>query len=153
MSEILDMNQKQIVQLEAAKELNRLKGRPPVARKINLDRPEIFSMNDQFSKYKPDKIDMIQTAGLKVSAAVAQWEQKVMEERTSVIFCQLRKRQLEATKEAEDWEKNEESAWREQGLFYFFLAVFSGFHQSSFESLSTKAETMRKADRWLLAST
>lgn len=107
------MNQKQIVQLEAAKELNRLKG-SPVSRKKS-DQPEIFSINDQFSKYKPGKIEMIETAGLKVSAAVAQWEQKVMEERTSVIFCQLRKKQLEATKEAEDWEKNEESAWREQG--------------------------------------
>lgn len=128
LSEILDMNQKQIVQLEAAKELNRLKDKASPIMRRKYDRPEIFSMNEQFGKKKPDADRIIlekMSAGhpFKVSAAVAQWEQKVMEERTSVIFSQLRRKQLEAAKEAEDRATNEETLWREQGKLSVPLAI------------------------------
>ncbi|KAL1123284.1 hypothetical protein AAG570_002370 [Ranatra chinensis] len=45
---------------------------------------------------------------------VAQWEKRVMEEKTSEIFKRIQKRKQEAVKEAEEAESKQEQLWREQ---------------------------------------
>lgn len=131
LSEILDMNQKQIQQLEAAKTLNRLKDKTPII-PIKDDTSDVYCTVDELRKKaevidpfknENDRIDnMFQKMSLnngpqyknKVSETVAKWERRVMEERTSQIFNRLQKKQLEVAKEAEDAEKKHETLWREQ---------------------------------------
>lgn len=132
LSEILDMNQKQIQQLEAAKTLNRFKDKTPIIPIKPNDSSDVYCTVDELRKKvevnpfknENDRIDnMFQKISLnngpqyknKVSETVAKWERRVMEERTSQIFNRLQKQQLEVAKEAEDAEKKHETLWREQG--------------------------------------
>ncbi|XP_044738188.1 SH2 domain-containing protein 4A-like isoform X2 [Chrysoperla carnea] len=65
-----------------------------------------------------DKRDALQELSLnkpvKVAQKVALWEKRLMEERTSEIFKRIQKKQLEAAKEAEEFERIQEQLWKEQ---------------------------------------
>ncbi|KAK9505639.1 hypothetical protein O3M35_009642 [Rhynocoris fuscipes] len=50
----------------------------------------------------------------KVSQRVAQWEKRMMEERTSEIYKKIQKKKMDAAKEAEEAENKHEQLWREQ---------------------------------------
>ncbi|KAL0274829.1 UNVERIFIED_CONTAM: hypothetical protein PYX00_002858 [Menopon gallinae] len=129
LSEILDMNQKQIEQLEAANAINRLKEKTPVI-PIKDEPSDIYCSVDELRKkmqgtnpFENERTNLVQKMNAnnaaphyknKVAATVAQWEKRVMEERTSQIFNSLQKKLLEVAKEAEDAEKRQETLWREQ---------------------------------------
>lgn len=61
----------------------------------------------------------------KVAQKVALWEKRLTEERTCEILKKMQKKQLEAAKEAEEYEIKQEQLWKEQGLnlFYFFFWI------------------------------
>lgn len=123
------MNQKQIQQLEEAKNLNRLKDKTPTIIPEKDDSSDLYCTVDdlrkkiksttpfEMTKYGSQKNNRTNAPQYrnKVAATVAQWEKRVMEERTSQIFNRLQKKQLEVAKEAEDAEKRQEILWREQG--------------------------------------
>lgn len=82
--------------------------------------------NFSFNHYKNGSIfnsvndagrDVLQEISLnkvqKVAQKVALWEKKMMEER---IFKTIHKKHLEAAKEAEEAEHNQEEMWKEQGI-------------------------------------
>ncbi|KAK6628291.1 hypothetical protein RUM43_002103 [Polyplax serrata] len=130
LNEILDMNQKQIEQLEAAKTLNRLKEKTiTIIPDHEEDDSDIYCTVDELrrklrtttpfevQKYNGNpkmNVNSVPQYRNKVAATVAQWEKRVMEERTSQIFNRLQKKQLEAAKEAEDADKRQEILWRAQ---------------------------------------
>ncbi|CAH0382183.1 unnamed protein product [Bemisia tabaci] len=65
-----------------------------------------------------EKRDVLQELSLNkaqnVSERVKLWEQKVMDERTSVIFKNLQRKKQEAVREAEEASQKQEKVWREQ---------------------------------------
>lgn len=113
LTELLDLNQKQIAAMEAAHD-------------NSSDGEDIYcSVNEIRERIKVpvvpsvvDKRDVLQEISLnkphKVSQRVAMWERRVMEERTSEIFKGLQKKKQEAAKEAEEAEHKQERLWREQ---------------------------------------
>jgi len=48
---------------------------------------------------------------------VAQWENRLMEERSTQIFETLQKQQEDLKQEAEEVDEKQEQVWREQGTF------------------------------------
>jgi SH2 domain-containing protein 4A len=48
---------------------------------------------------------------------VAQWENRLMEERSTQIFETLQKQQEDLKQEAEEVDEKQEQVWREQGNF------------------------------------
>ncbi|KAJ9591981.1 hypothetical protein L9F63_001493 [Diploptera punctata] len=107
LTELLDLNQKQIQAMEAAQ------------RKEEETSLDIYCSVDEI-KNSINKLDTppLQEISLnkpkKVSQRVAMWEKRVMEERTSEIFRRLQKKQMEVAKEAEEGEHKQEELWREQ---------------------------------------
>lgn len=53
----------------------------------------------------------------KVAQRIAQWEKKLLSEKTCEIFQKIQKKQQQVAKEAEEEEKRKEQQWREQGNF------------------------------------
>jgi SH2 domain-containing protein 4A len=51
-----------------------------------------------------------------VSERVRNWEQKVMEERTSEIYISMKNKKKEEEKQAEEADKKQDIVWREQGI-------------------------------------
>lgn len=89
------------------------------------------SLNKKFVNFNNisnfvDKRDVLNEITLnkpvKVAQKVALWEKRLMEERATEILKKLQKKQLEAAKEAEEFERIQETLWKEQGkLFFRFL--------------------------------
>lgn len=107
LTELLDLNQKQIQAMEAAQ------------RKEEEASLDIYCTVDEIQ----NSINKLETPPLqeislnkpkKVAQRVAMWEKRVMEERTSEIFKRLQKKQMEVAKEAEEAEHKQEELWREQ---------------------------------------
>ncbi|XP_066992459.2 SH2 domain-containing protein 4A isoform X2 [Anabrus simplex] len=117
LSELLDLNQKQIEAMEAAQQkdedmdiycsVDELREKMKVQTETNN---KINSLSD--------KRDILQEISLnmpkKVSQRVALWEKRVMEERTSEIFRRLQKKHMEVAREAEEAERKQDQLWREQ---------------------------------------
>lgn len=69
-----------------------------------------------FSDSKPDILKEIprNKPTFKVSARIAQWEQRVIGEKATEILEQIQLKQREAAKEAEEYAKRQEELWKEQ---------------------------------------
>lgn len=162
LSEILDMNQKQIQQLEAAKSLNRLKDKTPLI-PTKDESLEVYCTVDDLRKkmntcspFENDRMDILNKMNKapqhknKVAATVAHWERRVMEERTSQIFSRLQKKQLEVAKESEDAERRQETLWREQGrrLVSVLWQVWSGTCRPWSSALNDEADLIKAA--WMI---
>jgi len=123
LSEILDLNEKQIAELETTKELNRLKQvASPVTTRRKFDKSQVFS--DPISSVsKTDLLQRLSHDGSRtVSAAVAKWEKKLTDDRTNVIYSQLRREQ-ERQRETHD-ATADQLIWKEQGkLVCIYLQV------------------------------
>lgn len=148
------MNQKQIEQLEAAKTLNRLKEKTiTIIPDHEEDDSDIYCTVDELrrklrtttpfevQKYNGNpkmNVNSVPQYRNKVAATVAQWEKRVMEERTSQIFNRLQKKQLEAAKEAEDADKRQEILWRAQGESFYHFRLLTRFGTKPPWLVSTK---------------
>ncbi|XP_049774429.1 SH2 domain-containing protein 4B-like isoform X2 [Schistocerca cancellata] len=126
LTELLDLNQKQIQAMEA---LQRKEADPmdiycsvdEIRDRIKQQFPNNNTKNNINSTIEisfADKRDALQEISLntpkKVSQRVALWEKRVMEERTSEIFRRIQRKQKEVAKEAEEEEHKKEQLWREQ---------------------------------------
>ncbi|XP_069705468.1 SH2 domain-containing protein 4B-like isoform X2 [Periplaneta americana] len=136
LTELLDLNQKQIEAMEAAQRkedkledeaafdiycsVDELRDKVPQFPSQNSTyvRNSINKFDNKGGNSTPDKRDALQEISLnkpkKVAQRVALWEKRVMEERTSEIFKRLQKKQMEVAREAEEAEHKQEQLWREQ---------------------------------------
>lgn len=134
LTELLDLNQKQIEAMEAAqRKEDKLEDEASLdiyctvddlQDKVNqfptLNSTYVRNNINKFDDVKPmaDKRDALQEISLnkpkKVAQRVALWEKRVMEERTCEIFMRLQKKQMEVAREAEEAEQKQEQLWREQ---------------------------------------
>lgn len=76
--------------------------------------------NFNFANNPDDKKNVLQEISLnkptqRVSARIAQWETRVIGERTNEIYKRMQKKQQECAKEAEEAAKKHEEFWKEQG--------------------------------------
>ncbi|KAG8295569.1 SH2 domain-containing protein 4B-like isoform X2 [Homalodisca vitripennis] len=108
LTELLDINQKQLAAMEAAQGPEHEDIYCSVAEvKDRIKVPILPSPRDALQEISLNKPH-------KVSQRVAMWEKKVMEERTSQIFKGIQKKKLEAAKEAEEADEKREQLWKEQ---------------------------------------
>lgn len=136
LTELLDLNQKQIEAMEAAqRQEDRLEDEASLDIYCTVDelrekvnqfptsnsmfvRNSMNKLDNSNGNATPDKRDALQEISLnkpkKVAQRVALWEKRVMEERTSEIFKRLQKKQMEVEREAEEAEHKQEQLWREQ---------------------------------------
>lgn len=56
---------------------------------------------------------------------VAQWENRLMEERSTQIFKTLQKQQEDLKQEAEVVDEKQEEVWREQGYIFHHTTTFA----------------------------
>lgn len=102
----------------------RMKPQPPSPLNNFKPLPIVYN-NNRFtnmslsSSGRNDKIDVLQEITYnkpvqKVSARIAQWEQRTIGQRTSEIFKQMQKKKQESVKEAEEAAKKDEEHWIEQ---------------------------------------
>lgn len=92
----------------------------------NFQKPQNPISNYQFNSYQPknnkfnfvDAREVLQELSLnsqqKVAQKVALWEKRLTEERTTEIFRNIRKKQEQVAREAEEEEKKKDQVWREQ---------------------------------------
>jgi len=135
LTELLDLNQKQIEAMEAAqRKEDKLEDEASLDVYCSVDdlrdkanqfpalnstfvRNSINKFDDSVNPVA-DKRDALQEISLnkpkKVAQRVALWEKRVMEERTCEIFMRLQKKQMEVAREAEEAEQKQEQLWREQ---------------------------------------
>lgn len=125
LTELLDLNKKQIQAMEAAQHkeadpmdiycsVDELKDRM----KLSFPNNNAKNNNNVIEINVAEKRDALQEISFntpkKVSQRVALWEKRVMEERTSEIFKRIQRKQKEVAKEAEEEEYKKEQLWREQ---------------------------------------
>lgn len=74
--------------------------------------------NYNLSSLNGDKVDSLKDSTLKpsqkVSAKIALWEKRVINEKTNEIYRRIQKKQQESVKEAEESARKQEELWREQ---------------------------------------
>lgn len=63
------------------------------------------------------KIKFNELLTVQVSERVRNWEQRVMEERTSEIYKRMKNKKDEEERRAEEADKKQEIVWREQGKY------------------------------------
>ncbi|KAF7274518.1 hypothetical protein GWI33_012830, partial [Rhynchophorus ferrugineus] len=91
----------------------------------NLQKPQKPIANYQLNSYQSknnkfnksnfiDTRDVLQLNTQKVAQKVALWEKRLTEERTTEIFRNIRKKQEQVAREAEEEEKKKDQVWREQ---------------------------------------
>ncbi|XP_030758564.1 SH2 domain-containing protein 4A-like [Sitophilus oryzae] len=91
----------------------------------NFQKPQKPLANYQLNSYQSknnkfsfiDTRDVLQEISLntqKVAQKVALWEKRLTEERTTEIFRNIRKKQEQVAREAEEEEKKKDQVWREQ---------------------------------------
>ncbi|XP_071442589.1 SH2 domain-containing protein 4B-like [Hetaerina americana] len=120
LKELLDFNQKQIEALEKDNEDQCHKNEYPL---------DLYCAVDEFKETARNAIplNLIPTDGTtdgfqgisiskpkQVAQRIAQWEQRLLEKRTSQIFQRLKDQRKEAAKQAEEAEKKQEKLWKEQ---------------------------------------
>lgn len=107
LTELLELNRRQIEEIESAKQ--------------RLEPEDIYCSADELrltqTSFLP-KRDALQEISFNkphnVSQRVAQWEKRLMEERTTEHFKRIQRKKQEAVKEAEEAENKQEQLWREQ---------------------------------------
>lgn len=63
-----------------------------------------------------------------MSERVRNWEQRVMEERTSEIYKRMKNKKEEEERQAEEADKKQEIVWREQGKL---TTLYSNFYNKN----------------------
>nr|CAD7569745.1 unnamed protein product [Timema californicum] len=139
LSQLLDLNAKQIEAMEAAEvqhvegkceeedtmeiycSVDEIRDKMATSKFVaynnnnnNKVKEKLFNLNYLEGDRRDILQEISQNKPSKVSQKVALWEKKVMEERTSEIFQRLQRKQAEAKKEAEEAERRQEQLWKEQ---------------------------------------
>jgi len=132
----------QIDELEIYCSVDELRER--IANNAKISQPIINTKAPQLNSFKSNKQslystrpiandlnrDVLQEISLnrptqKVSTRIAQWEQRLIGERTSEILLRIQMKQQETAKEAEEAAIKQEDYWREQGFYFFFFSMES----------------------------
>jgi len=117
LTEFLEMNKKNIEQLDAALKKSIKDAEEPEEIYCTADELRIRGAPLPSAPEIP-KRDALQEISFnkphKVSQRVALWEKRLMEERSTEIYNRMQKKKQDAAKEAEDLENKQEQAWREQ---------------------------------------
>uniref|UniRef100_T1I0A4 SH2 domain-containing protein n=1 Tax=Rhodnius prolixus TaxID=13249 RepID=T1I0A4_RHOPR len=120
LTELLELNKKQREEIEVAEQKLETEDIYCSADQLRinfkpLNAPSNINNNISIPGFKRDALQEISfNKPHKVSQRVAQWEIRMMEERTSEIYKKLQKKKMDAAKEAEEAENKQEHLWREQ---------------------------------------
>lgn len=87
----------------------------------NKTTPKISSFTQNMYNSRITKVDSLKDSSRsslkppqKVSATIAMWEKRVINEKTNEIYRRIQKKQQESVKEAEEAARNQEELWQEQ---------------------------------------